>query len=43
MGSWIVRIGGWIGFDPQRPGHLAPLSFPAYGGKIQAIRFAGSR
>jgi hypothetical protein len=24
-------------------GHFAPLSFPAYGDKIQATRFAGGR
>jgi len=24
-------------------GHFAPLSFTAYGGKIQATRFAGGR
>jgi hypothetical protein len=27
-------------FHPQRLGHFAPLSFTAYGGKIQATRFA---
>jgi len=27
----------------QRLGHFAPLSFTAYGGKIQATRFAGGR
>jgi hypothetical protein len=42
------RFGGWqLGFPnrvlrtrfhPQRMGHFAPLSFPAYGGKIQATR-----
>jgi hypothetical protein len=26
-------------FHPQRLGHFAPLSFTAYGGKIQATRF----
>jgi len=31
------------GFHPQRLGHFAPLSFTAYGGKIQATRFAGGR
>jgi hypothetical protein len=30
-------------FHPQRLGHFAPLSFPAYGGKIQATRRAGGR
>jgi hypothetical protein len=30
-------------FRPQRPGHFAPLSFTAYGGKIQATRYAGGR
>ena len=30
-------------FHPQRLGHFAPLSFPAYGGKIQATRFTGDR
>ncbi len=30
-------------FHPQRLGHFAPLSFPAYGGKIQATRSAGGR
>jgi len=30
-------------FHPQRLGRFAPLSFPAYGGKIQATRFAGGR
>jgi hypothetical protein len=28
-------------FHPQRLGHFMPLSFTAYGGKIQATRFAG--
>jgi hypothetical protein len=27
----------------QRLGHFAPLSFTAYGGKIQTTRFAGGR
>jgi hypothetical protein len=27
----------------QRLGRFAPLSFPAFGGKIQATRFAGGR
>jgi hypothetical protein len=30
-------------FHPQRLGHFAPLYFAAYGGKIQATRFAGGR
>jgi len=30
-------------FHPQRLGHFAPLSFTAYGGKIQVTRFAGGR
>ena len=30
-------------FRPQRLGHFAPLSFTAYGGKIQATRYAGGR
>jgi hypothetical protein len=30
-------------FHRQRLGHFAPLSFPAYGGKIQATRYAGGR
>jgi hypothetical protein len=30
-------------FHPQRLGHYAPLSFAAYGGKIQATRYAGGR
>ena len=30
-------------FHPQRMGHFAPLSFPDYGGKIQATRCAGGR
>jgi len=33
-----------LGFpNPQRLGHFAPLSFTAYGGKIQATRCAGGR
>jgi hypothetical protein len=33
-----------LGFpNPQRLGHFAPLSFTAYGGKIQVTRFAGGR
>jgi hypothetical protein len=28
-------------FHPHRLGHFAPLSFPAYGGKIQAIPTSG--
>ena len=27
----------------QRLGHFVPLSFAAYGGKIQATRYAGGR
>jgi hypothetical protein len=30
-------------FHPQRLGRFAPLSFTAYGGKIQATRVAGGR
>jgi len=30
-------------FHPQRQGHFAPLSFIAYGDKIQATRFTGGR
>jgi hypothetical protein len=30
-------------FHPQRLGRFAPLSFIAYGGKIQATRVAGGR
>jgi hypothetical protein len=50
--SWID--GSFIGFSKsrhggipprcfQRLGHFAPMSFAAYGGKIQATRFAGGR
>jgi hypothetical protein len=30
-------------FHPQRSGHFVPLSFTAFGGKIQATRCAGGR
>jgi hypothetical protein len=30
-------------FHPQRLGHFAPLSFTAFGSKIQATRCAGGR
>ncbi|MGD8962194.1 MAG: hypothetical protein PVF29_15985 [Desulfobacterales bacterium] len=30
-------------FYPQRSGHCVPLSFTAFGGKIQATRCAGGR
>jgi hypothetical protein len=30
-------------FRPQRLGRFAPLTFSAYGGKIQATRYAGDR
>jgi hypothetical protein len=33
-----------LGFpNPQRSGHCVPLSFAAFGGKIQATRCAGGR
>jgi hypothetical protein len=47
-GIWMGRLGFpnrvlRTRFNPQRLGRFAPLSFPAYGGKIQATRFAGGR
>ena len=48
----MKSLGFWLGFPnrvlrtrfhPQRLGHFVPLSFLAYGDKIQATSFAGGR
>jgi len=42
----LIQI-GHLGFSKlrcfQRSGHCVPLSFTAFGGKIQATRYAGGR
>jgi len=47
QGSVATALPFLIGFSKpgcfQRLGRFAPLSFTAYGGKIQATRFAGGR